>query len=144
MGPTVLVIDDDEDFRELVATVLEGMGARMLQAATGAEGIALLSREQGKVAVVLLDYLMPGMGPKDCVLALSRLIDPSHVVLCTAAVDAAARAAELGLPRWLRKPFSLQELERLLPARPGVAPSGPAESSQRNGVGHDNGRKSDG
>jgi CheY-like chemotaxis protein len=135
MGPTALVIDDDPDFRELVAMVLEEMGARILQAATRAEGIALLSREQGKVAVVLLDYFMPGMGPKDYVVALSRLIDPSRVVLCTAAVDAGARAAELGLRRWLGKPFSLQELERLLPARPSVAPSSPAESSQRNGVG---------
>jgi CheY-like chemotaxis protein len=112
---TVLVVDDDQDFRDLVSLVLEGMGTRVLQAATGAEGLALLSREDGHghVRMVLLDYFMPGMQAKECTVALARLIDPSRVVLCTAAVDAGARAAELGLSHWLGKPFSLQELEQV-------------------------------
>jgi len=114
MGPTVLVIDDDNDFRDLVAMSLEGLGARVLQAATGAEGIAVLSREQGHVGAVLLDYFMPGMQPKDCALTISRLVGSSHVILCTAAVDARARAAELGLSRWLGKPFSLRKLEEIV------------------------------
>jgi CheY-like chemotaxis protein len=114
MEPTVLVIDDDKDFRDLVAMVLEGLGARVLQAATGAEGIAVLSREQGHVGAVLLDYFMPGMQPRDCALAIARLVDPSHVILCTAAVDAGARAADLGLTRWLGKPFSLRKLEEVV------------------------------
>jgi CheY-like chemotaxis protein len=114
MDRAVLVVDDDKDFRDLVAVIVESMGARVLQAATAPEGIAVLSREQGRVGLVLLDYFMPGMSPREGALALSEVAGTSKIVLCTAAVDPRARASELGLTRWLGKPFSLPQLQKVV------------------------------
>jgi CheY-like chemotaxis protein len=61
---------------------------------------------------VLLDYFMPGLTPAACVRAIRDRIDPSvPLVLVSAAVDIAERAAELGLTRYLAKPFELVQLQ---------------------------------
>jgi CheY-like chemotaxis protein len=45
---------------------------------------------------------------------MTRLAGPAMIVLCTAAADPAARATEVGLPRWLAKPFVLDALRQLV------------------------------
>ena len=57
--PRVLVIDDDERGRYLVAKHLEGTPYGLLQAAGGEEGVAIARREVPEV--ILLDFLLPGM-----------------------------------------------------------------------------------
>ncbi|MEO8053737.1 MAG: response regulator [Acidobacteriota bacterium] len=57
-GLRVLVVDDEPDSRDMVATVLEIVGAEALVAGTAAEGLAILVRE--KPDVLLSDLEMPG------------------------------------------------------------------------------------
>jgi CheY-like chemotaxis protein len=114
MDRAILVVDDDQDFRELISTAVEPLGACVLQAATAREAIAVLTRERGRVGLVILDYFLPGMDPPQCARAVAELAGSSNVILCTAAVDPAARAAEVGLTRWLGKPFSLSQLEEVV------------------------------
>jgi CheY-like chemotaxis protein len=112
---TVLVIDDDRDFRELMKWVVEGMDLAFLSAPNCAEGIEVLGRERDRLALVLLDYFMPGMEPEKCADAIKReaAVAAVPVVLCTAALDCAVRASELGISRWLGKPFNLEDFERV-------------------------------
>jgi CheY-like chemotaxis protein len=70
--------------------------------------------DRDRVCLVLLDYFMPGMDPARCARELCSVARPTRVVLCTAAVDPAARAAEVGLSRWLAKPFELEALQTLV------------------------------
>jgi CheY-like chemotaxis protein len=110
----VLIVDDDPDCRDLVRLIVESTGARAFEAATCREAITVLARERSQVRLVLLDYFMPGMEPPACARTLSELAGTTNVVLCTAALDPAGRAAELGLTRWLAKPFTVPQLERLV------------------------------
>jgi len=110
----VLIIDDDADLRDLVRFVVEAMDVDVVEAATCAEGIAVLRANHDRVRLVLLDYFMPGMDPTSCARELCCLASATMIVLCTAAVDPARRAAEIGLPRWLAKPFQLETLESLV------------------------------
>jgi CheY-like chemotaxis protein len=126
----ILVIDDDADMRDLVRLVVQAMDVDVVEAATCAEGIAVFQANRDRVRLVLLDYFMPGMDPMACARALCRLAGPlgdargrplgdargrpPMIVLCTAAADPAARAAEAGLSRWLAKPFELESLESLV------------------------------
>lgn len=55
---TVLVIDDDEDFREVVQIVLGAEGYRVVCARNGDEGLRMAARSAPDL--VLLDFLMPG------------------------------------------------------------------------------------
>ena len=110
----VLIIDDDSDLRDLVRFVVEANGIDVVEAATCAEGIAAVRANRDLICLVLLDYSMPGMDPTSCARELCRLLDATMIVLCTAAVDPSARAAEVGLSRWLAKPFAIEALESLV------------------------------
>ncbi|KYF88881.1 hypothetical protein BE20_21780 [Sorangium cellulosum] len=107
----VLVIDDDPDFRELVALSLGEWGLHCLQVPDCAQALPLLERERDRLRAVLCDYFMPGLSPCECAKAIRERIDPVvRVVLVSAAVDVAELAAKLGLARFLAKPFDLDEL----------------------------------
>src|SRR6476620_10350048 len=95
----VLIIDDDSDLRDLVRFVVEANGIDVVEAATCAEGIAAVRAHRDRICLVLLDYSMPGMDPTSCARELCRLLDATMIVLCTAAVDPSARAAEVALVR---------------------------------------------
>lgn len=58
-GARVLVVDDVEANRELLAENLEGAGYRILRAASGEEALGILERED--LDLVLLDVMMPGL-----------------------------------------------------------------------------------
>jgi DNA-binding response OmpR family regulator len=111
----VLVIDDDPDFRELVRIYAEDEGMDVLEAADCVAGIAALRMARDRVAVVLLDYWMPNMEPVRCARHVCSLVRASaRVLLVTAAVDARARAAEVGVAEWLSKPFDFEQLSLIL------------------------------
>ncbi|HVW07347.1 MAG TPA: response regulator, partial [Bryobacteraceae bacterium] len=57
---TILLIDDEPQIRRVLRTSLGSKGARVLDAASGEEGIEMLRRET--VDLILLDLNMPGMG----------------------------------------------------------------------------------
>ena len=113
-GDAILIIDDDADLRDLVRLVLERMDVDVVEAGTCVEGIAALRANRDRIRLVLLDYFMPGMTPTCCAGELCKLAASTMIVLCTAAADPAGRAAEVGLSRWLAKPFALAALENLV------------------------------
>jgi CheY-like chemotaxis protein len=107
----VLVIDDDRDFRDLASIVLAGSGLVGLQAGSCPEAVPILARERARLRAVLLDYFMPGPPPRECARTVLAAVDPEvPVILVSAAVDIAERAAELGLTRFLAKPFEVRQL----------------------------------
>ncbi|HEX6212931.1 MAG TPA: sigma-54 dependent transcriptional regulator, partial [Methylomirabilota bacterium] len=111
----VLVVDDDADVRNLLATVLEGdAGAHVTEAASGAEGMALLGREEFDVA--LIDVQMPDHSGLD-VLRWARAaeIDTELIVLTAHAdVETAVQAMRLGAYDFLPKPCKNAELREVV------------------------------
>jgi DNA-binding response OmpR family regulator len=59
MAHRVLVIDDEQDIRRLIALILETAGYEVVQAATGLEGLEHL--EQHGFDAMVLDIMMPEM-----------------------------------------------------------------------------------
>lgn len=122
----VLIIDDDPDFRECTRLLVEEMGIPVLEASDCRDAAKLLAQEHARVRVILLDYMMPGMEPIACVGALRKLAEGEvEIVLVTAAVDAAKRAVELGIARYLSKPFAVEQLRGVVAhslARPDGTP----------------------
>jgi two-component system, cell cycle sensor histidine kinase and response regulator CckA len=81
--PTVLVIDDDAEVREVAALVLRNAGYRVAVAADGKAGIArfVALRAEGAIDAVLLDLIMPGMGGDQVLSQLTRIAPEVPVVL---------------------------------------------------------------
>lgn len=111
--PPVLVVDDDEDLRSLVALMVDTAGLPVEEAANGVEALEAVRRR--RPAVILLDMRMPVMdGWAFC--AALRALDgaPPPIVVLTAAPDPALRAAEVHADAWLAKPFAYDDLVRIL------------------------------
>jgi CheY-like chemotaxis protein len=112
--PALIVIDDDPDFRGLIVDIGKMRGITVLEAADCRQALQMLDREKDRIRLILLDYFMPGMEPSQCAAAVIAKAGSSiPIVLATAAVNAASRAAELRLSEWLSKPFEMAALEVL-------------------------------
>jgi two-component system cell cycle sensor histidine kinase/response regulator CckA len=62
---TVLVLEDEPVLRQLVRTLLEGGGYRVLAAETVAAALSLAERHRGSIHLLLTDVVMPGLsGPE--------------------------------------------------------------------------------
>ncbi len=55
---TILIIEDDDDIRQMISDVLEEEGYQTLQAANGVEGITTL-RKHPEIGIIITDLLMP-------------------------------------------------------------------------------------
>ncbi|MFT3768818.1 MAG: response regulator [Minicystis sp.] len=114
MGPertVVLVIDDDPDLRMLVGICVADWGLTCVEACDCASALPLVERERGRLHAVLLDYFMPGFEPPRCTSEIRARVEPGvPIILVSAAPNVAERAAELGLDRFLSKPFDVAQL----------------------------------
>ncbi len=103
--PTVIVIDDEPALRELLATSLARRGWRVLQAASGVQGLELCQHEQPDV--VLCDLRMPGLNGLDVLAALSRDAPELPVILVSGVggLDDVITALKRGAWDYLTKPI---------------------------------------
>jgi CheY-like chemotaxis protein len=108
---TVLVIDDDEDVREIVAVALEAFGIRTRTARDGVDGLQQL-KEGVRPSVVLLDLRMPSMNGEAFLRTLRESLGIRDVPVVVMSGDGDARrvAARLDTQGFLAKPVELPEL----------------------------------
>ena len=107
--PRVLVVDDDDSTRELIADALDSEGYEVRTARNGREGL-----EVGRTFepnVILLDMLMPSMDGRAFAREFrEQITKPVPIVVLTATFDSATIAAEIAADGFLDKPFSLDDL----------------------------------
>jgi DNA-binding response OmpR family regulator len=108
----ILVVDDSDEIRFLLQTMLETQGYKVATASDGEK--ALEAMRQDHYALVILDVMMP---LKDGYTVLKEmrqagLRDSTRVLMLTAkAMDADwARGYSLGVDDYLTKPFEVDEL----------------------------------
>jgi CheY-like chemotaxis protein len=107
--PSVLVVEDDDDLREMIVDSIQLVGIDAEGAANGAE--ALVSMDSHMPSLILLDMKMPVMDGWEFSRALATRTGPRPPVLVmTAAPDPAERAADVGAVGWVAKPFDLDHL----------------------------------
>lgn len=105
----ILVVDDDHELRAIVAFALRNAGLFTLEAASAAEALALVEREQP--ALVVLDL---NLGREDGLELLPRLREKSRAPVLVLSVRASEDDVVQGLDRgaddYLTKPFSPRTL----------------------------------
>ncbi|HEX7670903.1 MAG TPA: response regulator [Polyangiaceae bacterium] len=113
---TVLVIDDEELIRKLVITFLGGLGYTVLEAADGIEGIRMIEESTVGIELVLLDLIMPRMTGVECFARIRALAPEMPVVLVSgfAADHDVKELSARGAAGFLRKPFGIEELSRVI------------------------------
>lgn len=109
---TVLVVDDEQSILDIAGIHLTAAGYGVLSAASGEEALEIFKTEGDKIALVILDLSMPGMGGHKCLKELHSLAPELKVIVATGysrdgdfKETMASMAAAL-----LSKPFSKNEL----------------------------------
>jgi two-component system, OmpR family, response regulator RegX3 len=105
----VLVVEDEESYREALSYMLSKEGFEVIEARDGASGIAEFDRRGADI--VLLDLMMPGL-PGTEVFRQLRLRGSIPVIMLTARDTEVDKVVglELGADDYVTKPFSHREL----------------------------------
>lgn len=122
---TILVADDEQDIRELVAYRLSRAGYTVIQARDGEEAYQLAAAGQD-LDLAVLDVMMPRLNGFDLTFRLRQSPLTAHlpVLLMSASVQEAdiARGLNVGANSYLTKPFNpdqlLAQVRELLDQRP--------------------------
>ena len=108
--PTILVVDDDDDCRSIIADLLEMSGYAVLSCGSAQAAVDLA--RQHHPALVLADFIMPGADGAWLIQSLRSAGDALAdvpVVLTTGSSAGREIAASLGI-RALEKPFDMKLL----------------------------------
>lgn len=114
-GRSILVVEDDPQFRRYLAEVLEDAGFQVQLAECGSTALDVLS--QHTVDLVLTDLVMPGQDGVSLIAALRRQRPTLRIVAMSGrsrtdlTVDSLDLVRVLGADATLQKPFSPADLE---------------------------------
>ena len=127
---TVMIADDDELIRKVVAIYFAGKGYRVIAAASGEECLAQMRLSEPDA--VLLDVTMPAMDGWE-VCRRIREFSAVPVIMLTARAQESDRdrGVAVGASAYVTKPVSLKELE----ARVRTLVQPPASMNEANGFG---------
>lgn len=111
MNFTLLVIDDEKNIREGLATDFEMDGYNVKVAANGQEGIDFL--EKGNIDLVITDLRMPVISGEDVLKKVTAEMPGIPVIVLTGhgSIDSAVSAMQNGAYDFLTKPLNLNHLE---------------------------------
>lgn len=117
MCKRVLVIDDEENIRQMMRLTLETAGYEVGEAGSGMEAFAILGGNDSWDAV-LLDQKMPGMVGTEVLRRIKVMTPQAPVIMMTAfaSVELAVEAMRLGATDFVRKPMTPEIVRNALVA----------------------------
>jgi two-component system response regulator RegX3 len=132
-APLILVVDDEQSYRDALRVALEREGFRVEVAADGAEAIARF--DAVRPALVLLDVMLPRISGIDvCRELRSRSQVPIIMVTARNAEIDAVVGLEVGADDYVTKPFRLRELIARVRAALRRVPAGSEPESAQGDV----------
>jgi two-component system, OmpR family, response regulator len=111
-APCVLIVEDSYLLLEIIASLCETHGIRVIEASTGEAALTLLRSRGGEVDWLFTDIHLPGLIDGWTVAQAFRAIHPDRPVVYTS-TDASGRSGVPG-SLFLRKPFQVQAVNRLV------------------------------
>ncbi|MBA4396111.1 MAG: hypothetical protein C0394_01785 [Syntrophus sp. (in: bacteria)] len=115
-GEILLLVDDEEHLLETTKLLLEQYGYQVLTAESGEKAIEIFSSEKTKIALVILDLLMPGMGGIKSFDAL-RNLDPNIKIIISSGYMASSKQRDVmdkGAAGFLQKPYRRLDILKLV------------------------------
>ncbi len=128
---SILVVDDEEDIRQLLATALRRAGFQVATAGSGLQALDAL--RQGPCAVVVTDLRMPEMDGLELLRQVADRYPSTKGIILTGygSIQGAVEATKLGADNYITKPIVIEEfletvrstLERGQPLREAPSPT---------------------
>ena len=80
---TVLLVDDEEDFRTITGRLLDELGYTVLGARSGAEALQLVREKKDEIGIVVLDMIMKGMDGTETFRKIRAIAPNMRFIICT-------------------------------------------------------------
>lgn len=112
----ILVIDDEEDIRNLARDAFQEYGYSVVLAADGSEALDIFRVQYREIDLVLLDIIMPKMGGQETLKEL-KTIDPAVKVILSSGYSQSGHTKEMtdaGVDGFIQKPYQIQQLLALV------------------------------
>lgn len=110
----VLIIDDEQDVRNITKDMLENLGYSVITAKDGIEGINTYIENKNNIDVVILDMIMPKKNGDEVFFELKKINPKVKIVICSGfSHDNLANIADLlkaGAVGFIQKPFTVNTL----------------------------------
>ena len=113
-GATILLVDDDNQVREIIRAMLHELGYRVLEAGSGGAALDMMQRDPN-VELLIVDFAMPGMNGAELARHVRSKRPTLPIIFATGFVD---RVALAGIDESciIGKPFSETELAEKIAA----------------------------
>ncbi len=111
---TILIIDDEQSQRDILAGYLKKKGYKTLTASSGGEGIK--TAKENTVDIILSDFKMPDKTGLEVLESVKKINPEISFVIITAygTVENAVKAMRTGADDYISKPVDLDELDLLI------------------------------
>jgi len=110
----ILIVDDEQSYRQLLSLVFEGAGHVIRTASNGREALELLKQQPADV--IVSDVKMPDMDGIEMLRSVRETQPDLGVILMTAfaSVETARESFKLGADDFIQKPFDVEELKLIV------------------------------
>lgn len=111
-GETILVVEDEDEVRSMIARALERMGYNVLEAASGEEALELVVLKRCEMQLLITDIVMPGVRGTEVAQKLQALVPGLAIVYMSGYTDNAMFHQKLldAGATFIQKPFTLDVL----------------------------------
>ena len=108
-GETVLLVEDEDAVRAMAARLLRQRGYTVLEAANGANALALLQRHEGEINILVTDIMMPEMNGLELADRVAAIHEGLPMLFVSGYAEGSLREGHAGTTL-LNKPFRATEL----------------------------------
>ena len=111
---TILLVDDEKMIINVAEEMIRALGYDVVTANNGPEALDTYRDQKGRIDMVILDLVMPGMGGGETFDQL-KIVDANVRVLLASGYSINGQASTImkrGCSGFIQKPFSIQELSQ--------------------------------
>ncbi len=109
---TILLVDDDDQIREMARQMVELGGYQVITARSGEEALEMYTSHGADIALIILDLIMPGMGGNRCLEELLRIDPDVRVLVASGYSENGLSVAEKGAGArgFVGKPYDAKDI----------------------------------
>ena len=114
-GATILLVEDNQQVREMLINMLQAKGNRVLSAVDGIDALEIAAAYDSNIDLLLTDVVMPRMGGGELARRLRSLRPATKIILMSGyADDELARQGMDAADHFLHKPFRSSQVHDII------------------------------
>jgi len=113
---TLLIVDDEEDLREVGREMMTKFGYTALTAPDGEGALKIYRKRKNEIDLIIMDLIMPGMGGKKCLEEILK-IDQNARVIIASGYSESGHAKEIfktGAKGFINKPYDINQMLKII------------------------------